>query len=235
MAGLDSTVRHSSTFEFHECFWGEHYLGSKEDLQSIGLACALAFPGEIGGPKRLLHATDLRGFPVVIKQWDDNGKFCASIYLPGRTWPDTEEWTEFAPGVMKDSSLYWADRYVGTEDSLVAAGLVNPAHFPGKAGMLKTTVRVGSDDQIPDVAKHANFEMHPGCKTVKRKGKYRFEVTVRICEEEASLRKKAMRLSEQEFEARMWALPRPPNLLRLAAQSRPRSRDHLRLVWSKPS
>lgn len=231
MAVCDSsTVGRSSEFRFNQYFWGESVQGSKADIQSIGIGCGMAFPGEPDGPKRCLHTVDPRGFPVNITIWNE-GVYWVSIDFPGRARPSYEAWIEYAPGVLKSSHLSYADEYVGTESALVAAKLVDPARFPGKPGMCKTRVRVTPDGAVLTGNK---FGWRVAAMIVERRWKTRFLVRVNLSEEEESQREKEHSRRENEFQARINALPRPPSLLWLAAQSRPRNRDHLRLVWSKP-
>ncbi|MBK8760412.1 MAG: hypothetical protein IPM03_08245 [Sulfuritalea sp.] len=44
-------------FEYHQQLWGDMIYGTREQLQSIGIAVGMAFPGESGGPKRQMTVT----------------------------------------------------------------------------------------------------------------------------------------------------------------------------------
>ena len=236
--------------------WGDHVTGTKEQLQSLGLAMGRLFPGEVGGPKRTLTIQDPRGFGTDIKRERDSDRFVAWIRFPGRERLE-EPVQGFATGVTLRQFL-WCDEYRGAGDALVAAGLCRAEQFPGQPGMRKTCVTIFPDGTMATGAPTANHPQsrEPGAKSIVRRGVNTFEVVVKIASEQAYLREVAWKQQEREWEARLDALPRPAPLTSLhandAAQRRraadyyiehgvfpewaPRPRtSHLRLVWSAPT
>ena len=53
-------------FSYEQLPWGDLIYGTKPQIQNIGIAVEMAFPGEPGGPKRLLRVLDPRGSVVLI-------------------------------------------------------------------------------------------------------------------------------------------------------------------------
>lgn len=98
-------------FEYNQLIWGDLIYGTKAELQAIGLGIDMPFPGEPGGPKRLLNVRDPRGFATKIDRGWDGIRYCASIPFPGRHRPENP-WVEVAPGLKKrEGSWYDEDRY----------------------------------------------------------------------------------------------------------------------------
>lgn len=98
-------------FEYKQLIWGDLIYGSKDELQAIGLGIGMAFPGEPGGPKRLLNVRDPRGFSTKIDRDLDGIRYCASIPFPGRNHPD-KPWVEVAPSLKKREGS-WCDEFIG--------------------------------------------------------------------------------------------------------------------------
>lgn len=242
MAASNSTATHDGLFEYRELAWGDLIYGTKEFLQQIGLGVGMAFPGEIGGPRRCLKTVDPRGFKCKIQESSYMGErvFSASIPFPGREFQfGISDWEFFAPGVQR-KAMHWTDDFKGTADDLVAAGLVPIGHFPGLPGMRKTRVVIFPDGSLPKGAPTTNYYQHNGAgiKHIERISSTRFRVEIKIPEELGELRWKASQRARAEWESRMMALPRPPRIdepLRLARnQAANERRSALRLVWSKP-
>ncbi|MCX7173156.1 MAG: hypothetical protein NT159_04355, partial [Proteobacteria bacterium] len=84
MAECNSTMREPRPFLYEMLDWGDLIYGTKDELQALGIATDVAFPGEIGGPKRILEVIDPRGFHCKIKRWRGSDTFGASIVFPGR-------------------------------------------------------------------------------------------------------------------------------------------------------
>lgn len=139
-------------------------------------------------------------------------------------------WIEVHPGVTKYKST-WADSYRGTGDALVASGLALPAQLPGQptsgrtmAGFLSDGSRVRQGDN------HAWKQ--PGYKHIRKIGRTRFEVVVRVDPEEENRRQQAKARSEEQ--SRLWASREREAQALVASMQRQPSRGHLRLVWSAP-
>src|ERR1035437_8079124 len=89
--------------EYHQQIWGDYIYGTKNQLQALGIGIGLSFPGEIGGPRRILKALDPRGFLAHIDNasWHGDGIFCASIPL-FEEYPRPEPMVQpYMPGVTK--------------------------------------------------------------------------------------------------------------------------------------
>lgn len=206
-------------FTYEQMLWGDLICGTKEQIQRIGLAVGMAFPGEPDGPKMRLNTTDHRGFAVKIEVGSHKGAglYVASIPFPGRAYLPPKRWTNFAPGVKRSSDRDWYDEYVGTPTALAAAGLVRLDQLPGQPGMRKTTVTIYPDGTLPSGPKTVSRE--PGAKQISRASKNTYNVSVRIETEEEQRRDTECRRKENEWENRMRSLPRPAPLIALDACS----------------
>lgn len=233
-----------SGFEYHQQLWGDLIHGTKEQLQRIGLAVGMAFPGEPDGPKKRLRTADHRGFPVRIEEASYNGEgiFSALIPFPGRDQPPMACWIDYAPGVRKNIG-YWCDEYVGTAVALNNAGLVRLDQLPGRPGMRKTIVTVFPDGTTPKGASASFSEAKkPGAKSIKRESKNTYMVSVFIPLEEVQSRDNEYQRKNQEWEDRMRALPRPAPLIPLfdgertsaKAQKAPRHRAEGNVLYLLP-
>ena len=204
-----------STLEFTQCLWGDLIYGTKQELQDLGIGKGIAFPGEPGGPKRVLCVTDPRGFDTRVTHRSDD-IYYASINFPGRESPELY-WcvpaSIQAPGVQGRGSSC-VDEYIGTAEALSDAGLVRMDQFPGQPGMRKVRVTIFPDGTIPTGAPTANHRQKylPGAKEIERESKTTFKVTVRISEDEKARRDEAEKHAKDDYEARMHSLPRPAPL-----------------------
>lgn len=203
-----------SGFSYSPLVWGEVICGTKGQLQSIGIACGELFPGEPGGPKRLLNSKDSRGFAVKIEfdgRRDAVGRiYRARIKYPGRERNLNPEPQAFAPGVTVTRHLC-SDEYRGTAEALVAAGLVRDGQFPGMPGMRKHTVTVLPDGKVASSGNCPGAK-EPGARSVAKSGQ-RFTVAVTVDGDEKERRRAAWHANEREWEARMLAMPRPEPLI----------------------
>jgi len=204
-------------FEYKQQIWGDLIHGTKEQLQRIGLAVGMAFPGEIDGPKRSLQTADHRGFKAQISYLAD-GVHIASIPFPGRQHPSDDCWVDFSPGVRKNRHL-WFDEYVGTAVALNNAGLVRFDQLPGQPGMRKTKVTIFPDGTLPSGPKTVSRE--PGAKQITCASKNIFSVRVYIDLEEGQRRDAERQKRNWEYEERMRRLPRPAPLIDLGDDAIP--------------
>ena len=143
--------------------WGEIISGSKHELQRLGIATGMAFPGEAGAPKRCLKTLDPRGFPVRIIKSYLGEDYSACIDLPGRERYEEAPKKAVAPGVAMREHYHF-NAYTGTADALVAAGVVLPGQFPGQPGMRKATVTIFADGTLPSgapTARHRRADDYP--------------------------------------------------------------------------
>lgn len=220
--------------EYKQLPWGDLIYGTKEQLQSIGIAVGMAFPGEPGGPKRSLRVADPRGFSAKVKAaYSGEGVFSVSIPFPGRDRPAFV--SVFAPSVKKEE-FTWGDLYTGTALSLVAAGLVRYDQLPGQPGMRKTKVTILPDGSLPTGAPTANCrEAHePGAISIYKKSKTVFEVQVIVDHAEQARRRDEHSRAEREWEARMKSLPRPePLCCTSAKREEVRAAEELMASWHK--
>ncbi|MBW8364714.1 MAG: hypothetical protein K0M39_09175 [Rhizobium sp.] len=212
-----TNLKPPSVLEYDQRPWGDLIYGTKEQLQSIGIAAGMAFPGEPDGPKRSLRVTDPRGFITKVEDssYKGEGIFSASISFPGRDCPEYGPVTDFAPGVSKRETP-WGDIFTGSAESLSSAGLVRRNQLPGQPGMRKVTVTILPDGSLPKGAPTANHREYrePGTIRVSRKSKALYEVCVRVSDEEEQRRCDEHSRAEREWENRMMSLPRPAPLCR---------------------
>lgn len=208
--------------EYNQLPWGDLIYGTKEQLQSIGIAVGMAFPGEPGGPKRSLRVTDPRGLTAKVEAsgYKGEGIFSVSIPFPGRDIPASAS-SIFAPGVKKEE-LTWGDSYTGTALALAAAGLVRYERLPGQPGMRKTIVTILPDGSLPTGAPTANCReaREPGSIHITRKSKTTYRVDVMLPDHEKERRREEQSRAEREWETRMKSLPRPAPLCRTSQELR---------------
>lgn len=215
MAGTNRTnnLRHAPVFAYIQPLWGDLIYGTKDQLQSIGIAAGMAFPGEPNGPKRSLRVTDPRGLAAKVEAatWQGEGIFSVSISFPGRERPSYV--SAFAPGVKKEEFI-WGDSYTGAALSLVAAGLITYDRLPGQPGMRKTRVTILPDGSLSSGAPTANHGAghKPGAICITRKSKATYCVDVTLPNHEQERRREDHARGEREWEARMKSLPRPEPL-----------------------
>jgi len=232
-----------SPFEYVECPWGDLIYGTKAQLQQIGIGIGLAFPGDVGGPKRKMTTFDPRGFKcsVTLNHCGEVTVFSVSIPFPGREEQPTGcgDWVTFALGVQR-RECSWADEYKGEECALVAAGLVPSGWFPGRPGMRKVCVTILPDGSLPIgvPTSPCTAARTAGAKCIKRSSESEFCVSVKLPNDIAHARSAAVRREHIAWELRMAALLRPPRIdgpLRAAIIRAAADRGAgLQLVWSKP-
>lgn len=233
---MQSQTTPAPQFEYQHTFWGELIYGTKQQIQSFGIATGAAFPGELGGPKRKLNVTDPRGFETSIERWDGVNRYCVSIRFPNRG-REQEQWVDCVPGVRKCSGYHWFDEYVGTAEALAAAGLVRVDQLPGQPGMRKVTVTIFADGTLPMGPATANHKRgeEPGTKRITRATKTTYRVSVVVSEAEKQRRLQGARQAERDHVARMFALPRPAPLNAARPLATRVTKAHLSLVWSAAS
>lgn len=201
-------------FEYNQQLWGDLIYGTKEQLQRIGIAVGMAFPGETDGPKKGLKTTDHRGFPVCIgdSNYKGDGIYSALIHFPGRDQPPHDHWIDFAPGVRKNMG-YWCDEFVGTATALNNAGLVRLDQLPGQPGMRKIRVTIFPDGTLPIGPKTVSKE--PGAKRIERASRSTYMVSVFAPLDEVQRRDNERHRKNSEWEDRMREMPRPAPLISL--------------------
>lgn len=211
--------------EYSHTLRGELLYGTKEQLIALGLGMGIEFPIS---ERKQVRCNDPRGFParISLSTYLGEGIYCAAVDLPGRERPQ-DEWIWFDQGIELQKNIYWDD-YKGEENSLVAAGLVPPQFFPGKPGMGKVQVTLDANgDRRTDTNGWKKREA--GAKTIKKISRTLFLVSVRVSEEIADERRTQYRRSEDDWEQRMRALPRPQSLTKLS----PDQINSFRMVFAK--
>lgn len=226
-----NNLHDAPVFKYHQLPWGDLIYGTKEQLQRIGIAAGMTFPGEPNGPKSRLRVTDPRGFMarVEVAELMGDGLFSVSIPFPGRERP--EPLSNFAFGVKK-REYPWGDIFTGTAESLSATGLVRRDQLPGQPGMRKAIVTILADGSFPKGAPTANCSeaREPGAIRISRKSKAIYEVSIHVTREEEELRRDKHSRADREWEARMMALPRPEPLCRINQErEEPRALDPRRM------
>jgi hypothetical protein len=221
MANADFTEQSCNNqqqhFKYSQLLWGDLIYGTKNQLQSIGIAVDMLFPGEPGGAKRTLNVLDPRGFRTRIEKAYRKQEtiYSASIPFPGRErGRDVDQWEDFAAGVRKNSVYSLFDEYIGTADALVAAGLVRGDKFPGMPGMRKVRVTILPDGSVQmGATSNCSEARNSGAKLIEAATKNTYRVRVIIPKDEEQSRDDARKRSELAWETRMRALPRPAPLI----------------------
>ena len=212
----NNTTTSGYAFRYSQLSWGDLIYATKAEMQSLGLAVGMAFPGEPGGPKRVLNVIDPRGFKTKIELAYNGLQYVASISFPGREseclW--RSEWRDFAPGVRVQSGTPGFDEYIGTPEALEAAGIVRADQLPGKPGMRKVKVTIFSDGTLADGAPTTNYtrKREPGTKLIERATKDTYRVCIVVTKEEAARRRNRAEQARAKYEAQMRVLPRPKRL-----------------------
>lgn len=209
----------TSRMTYTQCDWGDSIHGTKEQLQSLGLGVGVAFPGEPGGPKRVLNVVDPAGCQVKIAL--SYGTFWASRTF--HDWPKNPARTPprslYARGVDLVAECY-TDEYEGTAEALVAAGLVREDQLPGRPGMRKMRVTIYADGSVADGPPTANHScVQESCaRTIERSTKTKFKVVVRIAKDEHERRQTVFDIAESEWRQHLRKLRRPPPLCSMDAE-----------------
>ena len=211
------------SLEYRQYEWGDRIVGTKAELQSLGIGVGIAFPGEDGANKREMTTKDPRGYRVKVYSGGDD-RFIASLIFPN--WPKEPRGigpeVEAFPGVQRQEFYVDRDRYIGTAEALVAAGLVAADRFPGMPGMRKGCVWIYADGSLPPSQNRTEWvrSREPGARYVERVTRDRYSVIVRIAEDEAARRSDALARAKAEWRAALAAMPRPAPLLALPELTR---------------
>lgn len=75
--------------EHHEYDHVERFVGTKEQLQAVGIGVGVAFPGEPGAQPRQITVRDPRGFKAQIARaypWQGAGRYRVNIHFPPAEW-----------------------------------------------------------------------------------------------------------------------------------------------------
>lgn len=208
---------------YTQCDWGDLIEGTKEQLQALGLGAGLPYPGEACGPRYRLTTRDPRGYPVTIQHRTDD-QYTAQLTFPH--WPGRphmggdRDWHPVCGGVRRRECLR-ADEFHGSAPDLVAAGLVQPGHFPGMPGMRKTRVTVFADGTLLGGAPTTNCwrAKDTGTRTIERRGASAYLVSVVASPDEVERRIAAHDLAMADWRNKVRALPRPA-MLRPAVHGR---------------
>jgi hypothetical protein len=228
--------------------WHETWEGTKAQLQAEGLGMGLNFPGEPEAPEAVSCKCPL-GFVVQIKMNRDGAKAVAGIFVAESCYtestkrdeyPEGEEPTQFAPGVIREAWWRWArerDTYVGSASALVDAGLVpSVSLFPGQSGVAKTRVVYAADWT------RWRSGRGPWHATITKKGKTRFAIALPVDELEASRRGEIVKATGGHG-GEQWALAEERRKLRVLAQAMDmtvedfraeqakKAEDHINWLW----
>jgi hypothetical protein len=198
--------------DYTQLFWGEMIVGTKVQLQALGLGVGKAYPGEPGAAKRSMHVFDPRGLRAQI-QVDGPDTFRVSISYPWLPERPRVIAVEYAPDVLKREETY-GDLFVGSRAALVQASLVPGDCFPGDPGMRKCKVTINPDGSLPKGAATAYNALayKPGAKQISRAPAGRFEVLVNIDGAERDRRRQLESQMQREWETSAAGIPRPSPL-----------------------
>lgn len=213
-AGINGTAREAG-IEYTECDWGDLIVGTKDQLQALGLGVSLAFPGEPGGPKRDLKALDQRGYSARITKRDHrDGRYTVYLHFPN--WPERPEAAlePFSLGVTRRERL-WFDEYEGAAADLANANLVRLEHLPGMPGRGKSHSTIYADGTAAVGPWNKAFLQRAhetGARWVTKVSTSRYRVGVRVAAEEEERRRAASASAESQWLIEIRALPRPGRL-----------------------
>jgi hypothetical protein len=180
--------------------WGEWWKGTKKQIQAAGIGIGVAFPGDAGAPKTLVHTVDIRGVKVDIKAKERDlpvGVYrvtCPYVYREGNWRDGPYEKSQFAPGVQVVPRWYGVDEYVGTGPAMVACGLIRLDQLPGQPGRGSMRCTYG-----PDGAPRTRGQSSPspaGTKAITRRGASSFVLEIQVSDEEDSRRRKVNEIAE---------------------------------------
>lgn len=117
------------------------------------------------------------------------------------------------------------DIYFGTDEALIAAGLIEQRHLPGQPGCGKTMTSWSSDGSRVRQGDNGPCR-EPGYMSVARQGKYK--LTVRITPSEGEQRRR------EEIRKAQWDAEQALRQYEIASRRAERVRKfgRLRLVWS---
>lgn len=133
------------------------------------------------------------------------------------------------PGVLMSEDGVWGNRYIGTADALLAAGLVELNQLPGQPTSGKTMTSFCPDGSKVRQGTNGPSKL-PGYKQVKKVGK-KFEALIQQGLDEQKKRD-VLRAAERD----LWIAGQrmvPRYCPTFTPPARP-ARGHLRLVWSAP-
>lgn len=207
--------------------WGDRIEGTKAELQGLGIGVGLAFPGEDGANKIEMITRDPRGYRVKVCL-ADRDRLTATLTFPN--WPESPSRigpeVEAFPGVTRQEFYAYGDRYIGTAQALVAAGLVKADQFPGMPGMFKTRVTVYSDGSISTCTNSSDWSRRrePGARSIQRDKRGLYSVIIHVPQEVKDERREAHGQAEAAWIAAVARMDRPARLLDLDILSRQRGR-----------
>jgi hypothetical protein len=116
-----------------------------------------------------------------------------------------------------------ADIYVGTSESLIAAGLASPDQFPGQPGVGVHCARTYPDGTHPLNPRGGG--KHPGTKCITKRGKRLFELLIYVSTEESERRHCAQDMLLNQYpasELRQFHHERTRNVIDFAAYKQQR-------------
>jgi hypothetical protein len=201
------------TYEHHP--WGEFIMGTKDQIQRLGIAVDLDFPGPTGK----IEVADPRGLQTLISAAYDR-LYYVRIDFPGREH-ERKKPIDFAPGVRLAADTPHYDEYKGTAQALTAARLVRVEHLPGAPGMRKMKVTILANGTIasgPPTTALNGKGREPGATTITSISRISYRVCIWVPAAERDRRNAASTREREEYAARMNALPRPAPLTLKARQ-----------------
>lgn len=197
--------------EYSECLWGDFIIGTKAQLQSLGIGVRSAFPGEPGAPKRLVRVIDPRGFPAEISPWSGADRFHARIPFPA--WPRPRDPSciqiAVATGVVKTCRTLF-DQYLGTPAALIAAGIVRVDQIPGPGKARLKTARFFPDGRL--CAAGQTGWSAPGGLSIHLISLSRMSVRISVTDRERESREADVKRAHAQWEREVTALRRPAKL-----------------------
>jgi len=203
-AGTKSLCHEYHQFEAHDTI-----VGTKDQLQALGLGVGLEYPVN---EKQKLRTTDPRGHGVLIKK-RSQGLFYA--YVNFQNWPAPPDKANkltprepFAAGVLIDRSHCWCDKFTGTAEDLISAGLIREDQLPAK---FRVTIPT---DGGPNWQGSKCRSDKPGSLVISRASptSKRYTVSITVSDDESARRRAASDAAEEAWKKAVRALPRPERL-----------------------
>lgn len=198
-----------AAFRYEHAIWGEIIHATKAQLQSFGIGVDAAFPGEPEQPSSRLKVIDPRGYQTSIYH-SEGDVFSAHISFTERRCLMKKFESPDLGGALRARPAYIScDRYIGTADALVGAGLVRFDQLPGQPGVGKCQVTILADSTG---SRKSLAMFDPGTKVIQKVSKSTYGISITVSPDEQERRWAA----EQAHRDQHWAYwndqPRPAPL-----------------------
>jgi hypothetical protein len=191
---------------------GDLIIGTKAELQALGIAADQSFPGEEGAPRKVLWATDPRGLKTRIAFAGDE-RYLVEIKLPERVAMQPRSLVSHAlPNGLVWEKCRYSDVYRASLDILISSGVLPESCIEHLSTPERGKLWVLPDGQIFR-HKARTFRRPPvGAKGVKKIANSIYEVEIEVGRAEWDAREEPWGALVMECEAKYERMPRPAPL-----------------------